>query len=59
MGGLGGLHINKAWPIQPISNKIAKMALFKPCRKFKSCLGHMTSFGVFKDSKNVTKISTF
>jgi hypothetical protein len=35
---------------QPISGKIAKMALFNPCMKFETFLGQMTSFEVFKNS---------
>ena len=34
---------NRAWPIQPISGKIAKMALFNLCMKFEKKLGQMTS----------------
>ena len=33
---------------QPISDKIAKMALFNPCMEFKKFLGQMTSFEVLR-----------
>ena len=35
-------------PIQPISGKIAKMALFNQCMEFKIFLGQMTSFEVLR-----------
>ena len=45
MGGNGG-QANPA--NQPISGKIANMALFNPCMEFKNFLGQMTSFEVLR-----------
>ena len=56
MGGFGGLHLQgMANPAnQPISGKIAKMALFNPCMKFEIFGGQMTSFEVFSNSTYIT-----
>jgi hypothetical protein len=52
VGGFGGLHLQgMANPAnQPISGKVAKVAIFNPCMKFEICLGQMTSFDEFKNN---------
>ena len=35
---------------QPISGKVAKMAIFNPCMKFEIIWGQMTLFDMFKNS---------